>query len=517
MLGRARMCARRPGEPGQGQVCAETGPPRPWGPGVRLAAAAEYERRRPEETVLYRTVAGHLATFVEQCVRAGSPLPARIVRAFERFLSCGILSEGFSRVRCEACGRDSLVAFSCKQRGICPSCAARRAADTAAWLVDRVLPEDPIRQWTVSLPFDLRLHLARDGRLRRRVLDTCLEAIFEHLRAACERPGAQAGSVTFVQSFSSTLQLNVHFHCLVPDGVYVPRDGAVADFVEASPLLDEDVARVAARIHERVGALLRPQLAERPPEPPADAVGQLQAASLAGVVSLGERAGRRVRRRGGEAPPERIEPALCALAGGFSIHAGTRVGRHEGLSLERLCRYGLRGPLAESRLEQTGGERVALHLRRPLADGTTMLLFEPLELLERLAALIPKPGEHGIHFHGVLAAHAAHRAEVVPPAPAPPLKSAVATIGGRTRRRLHWAELLARVFAAQVLVCPFCGGPRRIIATIEKGPVATQILRCLGLPTEAPPRAAARGPPQGEFAFDPAAGDAYDQRVPDVA
>ncbi|ARX22851.1 hypothetical protein AM393_28980 (plasmid) [Klebsiella pneumoniae] len=63
---------------------------------------------------------------------------------------------GFLRVRCESCHAEHLVAFSCKRRGFCPSCGARRMAESAALLVDEVLPEQPMRQWVLSFPFQLR-------------------------------------------------------------------------------------------------------------------------------------------------------------------------------------------------------------------------------------------------------------------------------------------------------------------------------------------------------------------------
>jgi anaerobic ribonucleoside-triphosphate reductase len=86
----------------------------------------------------------------------------------EAFLHCGILAHGFARVWCAACGKDDVVAFSCNGRGFCPSCGARRMADTAAWLVDRVIPDvSPVRQWVLSLPYRLRV-LARTTRTRAR-------------------------------------------------------------------------------------------------------------------------------------------------------------------------------------------------------------------------------------------------------------------------------------------------------------------------------------------------------------
>jgi len=76
------------------------------------------------------------------------------------YLRCGRLEHGFLRLRCDTCHAEHLLAFSCKRRGFCPSCDARRMADGAAWLVDQVLPERPIRQWVLSLPFPMRFLLA---------------------------------------------------------------------------------------------------------------------------------------------------------------------------------------------------------------------------------------------------------------------------------------------------------------------------------------------------------------------
>ena len=75
------------------------------------------------------------------------------VRGFEpRYLQCGILADGFLRLRCGDCGHDKLLAFSCKRRGFCPSCGARRMSQTAAHLVDHVIPRVPVRQWATAAP-----------------------------------------------------------------------------------------------------------------------------------------------------------------------------------------------------------------------------------------------------------------------------------------------------------------------------------------------------------------------------
>ncbi len=102
-----------------------------------------------------------LPQFLLLMEQQGRFIPGYVQREFDDYLKCGRLEYGFLRVRCEDCHHARLVAFSCKHRGICPSCGARRMVESAALLVDDVLPYQPIRQWVLSFPFPLRFLLAR--------------------------------------------------------------------------------------------------------------------------------------------------------------------------------------------------------------------------------------------------------------------------------------------------------------------------------------------------------------------
>jgi hypothetical protein len=120
-------------------------------------------RRRPpdrEKTPLYKVVAEHLEGWLEARAVAEQTVSAHVERELRSYLTCGILCFGFGRARCTSCGQGFVVAFSCKGRGVCPSCNGRRMAQTAAHLVDRVIPPVPVRQWVISVPKRLRCFLA---------------------------------------------------------------------------------------------------------------------------------------------------------------------------------------------------------------------------------------------------------------------------------------------------------------------------------------------------------------------
>jgi hypothetical protein len=97
-------------------------------------------------------------------------VPTHVENEFRSYLKCGILAHGFARARCSSCGYDFLVAFSCKGRRACPSCNAKRMAETAAHLVDHVFPHVPVRQWVLSVPKRLRPFLHHRPRTASAVL-----------------------------------------------------------------------------------------------------------------------------------------------------------------------------------------------------------------------------------------------------------------------------------------------------------------------------------------------------------
>jgi hypothetical protein len=137
-----------------------------------LARLAPAYARRPEETALYGIVHTHLESLLAHARdHHESGLPKYVEQEFRSYLRCGIFAHGFVRAHCDACGHDLLVAFSCKTRGLCPSCNGRRMSNTAANLVDRVLPNVPVRQYVLSLPFELRKLAA----FRAEVLTACAQ------------------------------------------------------------------------------------------------------------------------------------------------------------------------------------------------------------------------------------------------------------------------------------------------------------------------------------------------------
>lgn len=238
-------------------------------------------------------------------------------------------------------------------------------------------------------------------------------------------------------------------------------------------------------------------------------------------------------------------PRWCAEADGFGLHAGTALPAYDREGIEHLLRYMCRPPVALDRLELLPDGRLLYRLKKRWRDGTDSVVFEPLEFLERLAALVPAPRFNMIRYSGVLAPAAswrdrlapcgqepgdetaAERPEPLPDAACPPDRPADADIGPapvsvgpqpsaaswpaltssgpaggagypqpalskkQRPKRYAWAELLKRVFAVDALECDRCGGRMRILCAVNPPEAIRKILACLGMPIRAPPTAPA--------------------------
>ena len=175
-------------------------------------------------------------------------------RDFRRYLDCGILAHGFARARCGQCGHDFLIAFSCKGRGVCPSCNARRMVATAAHLTDYVLPPLPVRQRVLAVPKRLRYFLHRDADLQGAALRLCLRVVEQCLQAHSpgSGPAARLGAVAFIHRFGSTLNAHLHFHCVVIDGVFDAAAAGGVIFSAATGLEASAIADVQACVRRRL-------------------------------------------------------------------------------------------------------------------------------------------------------------------------------------------------------------------------------------------------------------------------
>ncbi len=355
--------------------------------------------------------------------------------------------------------------------------------ETAAHLVDEVLPRVPYRQWVVSMPKRVRWFLKH----KPEVVDGLARIFLRAVQAAVRRaspgapPDAQFGAILFVHRFGDALNSHVHFHVLVTDGVFSADedDAEAAVFHPATHLDEAAITRVRDQLRHRGLRWLVKH-------------GHLDAAAAS-------------------------EMRTWQHGGGWSVHAEVRLADWDRQGLERLVRYCARPALAAGRLGRLNADTLVYRLRRPRPDGRTEILLSPLEFLERVVDLLAPPRKHRHRYCGVFAPGAKLRRAVTQTAgPAGTvllaLERARAAMGmteatqPRPKASRSWALLLARIYDARPLQCPRCGSPMTILSFILDPVVIKRILDHLDLESEPPATLPARSPPQGELEFAQASG-----------
>jgi hypothetical protein len=323
-------------------------------------------------------------------------------------------------------------------------CLGRRMNEGALNLVENVLPEVPLRQFVLTVPFPLRFPLAFNGKLLGQVLRIFTDTVAGWYRRRHIDRGlsdGEPGAATVIQRANSDLRLNPHFHSLFLDGVYSPDgDGKGHMFHSAPAPSQQEIETLVCRASKRILRFLQHRGIITPVTAPGD--GEV---TVVGDESLGEK-----------------NPLLAKL-------------------------------LADDRLKILDDGAVRLDFKKPWSDGTTSVELEPLALIARLAALVPPPKRHLTRYFGVLSSHAASRSEVVSSPAAPPEPAELAKPASKSRY-IPWAALLRKTFGFEIL-CTKCKGPLRLIALIKSEDVAKRILTALHLPVEVPELHPARPPP----------------------
>ena len=360
--------------------------------------ATPYVPRRPQETVLFGLVQEHLQDFFRHARESyEGPLPKYVKDEFRKYLECGDFSRGFVHVQCPVCHEDKAVAFSCKLRGLCPSCAGRRMAGTAAHLVDRVLPAVPVRQYVLAFPYELSGLAATRPEVLRALSRIFWEALRRRYQRWAKRAGhattrVETGAVTGVHRAGASLNVHVHFHVLCLDGVYVEteaKDGTLR--FEAAPApsreeLQETLQYVYARVMKWLARRGLFREADASNEAPSYSAGE--AMTLAGMQR-----------------------------GTLETAKDTGVPAHDDLARERLCRYLARPAFSLARLGVRRDGLVVYRVKNAGRGRVKQRVMSPVECLARLAAMVPPPRYPLLRLHGVLAARHPWRARVVPRPP----------------------------------------------------------------------------------------------------
>ncbi len=383
-----------------------------------------------------------LRVYDERFRNTYGPMHPRVKDCLESFIRCGDPHFGFLRVRCPDCGHDKILPFSCKTRGLCPSCGQKRAIAWAERMVEQVLPDVPYLQIVFTIPKMLRRAFLFDrslyGELSRVAYASTREFFGEHFPALDDPVPAM---IVAPQSFGNLLTCHPHLHSLSSLGVF-DREGTF----HAAPA-DLDFSPLEELFRERTLEMMlrREKISE-----------------------------------------ERVELLRSWHHSGFNLDASRKVDAGDRQSLESLLQYIARPPVSLRRLSYRSDGMVHYQGSKFHPGlGRDHQLVTGVEFLAMLVPHISLRWEVTIRTYGALSTTKRKNfgwIEEKTEASAPDVLTVEEEDSNFVKvRRRNWARLIAKVWLSDPEACPECGGHMRVLAAISspaQDDVIERILRC---------------------------------------
>jgi hypothetical protein len=434
--------------------------------------AGFYRPRQPWTSPLHRLFEEHHDEFErvypERFQAKYGFLRPVIPRAVAAYLDCGDPHHGFARARCAGCGHNLFVAFSCKQRCICPSCHQKRTLVTSINIAENICASVPHRQFVFTMPKRLRVYFRFSRELLRKLPRLAWETVLEVYQAVLGRDDIVPGMVAAIQTHGQLSNWHPHIHALTtygaftPDGTFIP----LPDDLSSTPFLEVWQTKIFRLLLDE-----------------------------------------------GRITPEVVEQMRSWRHSGFSVDKSVALDAGDTAGLEKVAGYMIRCPFSLDRMVSVSDDGKVVYRAEkaecqpfPILGNETLLrgisrnfqIFDPLEFIAEITQHIPDPGMQMVRYYGWYSNKMrGQRAKIA--ATATP-DSATIEIEDedtpyRKLARMRWAALIKRVWEVDPLVCPKCGGTMKIVGFIEKrdqADVIERILKHCGLWD----RPASRAPPQ---------------------
>jgi ribosomal protein S27E len=344
----------------------------------------------------------------------------------ERYLDCGNPRCGFARIRCPDCQAERLLMFSCRTRGFCPSCHAKRLEEWGEWMREELLLDVPHRQVVFTIPRMLRIFFKYNRRLLGELCRSALRSLARYFEVST---GSQLmpGVIAAIQTFGNRMNFHPHLHFLVAEGG-VDEAGL---FHKVPRIDDSRLAELFAR--EVLGFLLRKKLLS----------------------------------------PEWAERLLSWRHAGFNVHSRVRAKTKR--EAERVGKYMIRPLLSLERLSLD--EREGQVVYRYGKEAGELERMDYLEFIARVVSHIPDKGQVTVRYYGLYAN--AHLGKIKARHEAFPLRMVEEEL--RPVPAKGWAEMIRKVYEVDPMVCPQCGGQMKVVSFLTDWAVVDRIINHLKL------------------------------------
>jgi len=400
---------------------------------VLCKSTKQYRRRKPQYGPYYQCIEDSFEEFKRSYERDFSQkygyLRSHIEKVIYQYLDCGILHNGFARVKCHACSHEYLLAFSCKRRHFCPSCHVKRVVEFGEWLCGNVLKKVPHRHFVFSIPKILRIYFLFNRSLLKELSRISWEIIKDYYQSNCRKDGSNPAAVAVIQTFGDYLSFNPHMHILAADGCFSDDGFFYAPSINVDTTILEKLF-----IHKIFKMLL-----------------------AKGFIT------NRI-----------VELILSWRHTGFGVYCGDRIYPKEASSTENMARYIIRALFSQERMKYYPSQAKVIYQSK---YGKDTKEFSSLEWMAALVSHIPDRGGQTVRYFGRYSN--ATRGKLKREEHDPEYH----IIEDESPRDLNrsWARLIRKIYEVNPLICPKCGGNMRIIAFIEDYKIAKKILDYLGI------------------------------------
>ena len=431
----------------------------------QLMLQSVYRQRDPQSTSYYQCVEDHFERFEQayddRFAKQYGFFRPYVRHVIYRYLDCGILHNGFARVRCGDCGHEYLLAFSCKRRHFCPSCHQKRVVEFGEWLCEEILKAVPHRHFVFSIPKILRRYFLYDRSLLSDLSRWGWESLKVFFQGTTPEQNAVPGAVIAIQSFGDFLGFNFHLHVLASDGCFYGNR----------------IFRVEPRFHTKDLEKIFP------------AKDGIFDRHKVFKMLLSE----------GKITEDLMDMLMKWRHSGFNVHCGPRIQPGYEEAMENLARYIVRASFSQERMTYIPEEAKVLYRSK---DGNKEKVFDALEWLAAMCSHVPNKGEQMVRYYGHYSnvsrgkRKMQNQDELIPPILEPDESS--------KELRKNWARLIQKIYEIDPLACPKCSGAMKVISVIEDEEIIKKILKHLELwDRKARPPPKPTGPPKvPEYSID---------------
>jgi len=394
----------------------------------------EYRSRKPQYSPYYRCIEDNYEEFERVYERKYQekfgyfrPIISKVIF---QYLDCGILSNGFARVKCHDCKHEYLLAFSCKRRHFCPSCHTKRVVQFGEFACSNVLKNVPHRHFVFSIPKIIRIYFLFDRELLKELARIAWEVLSCYYKNAVGKKNTFPAAICSIQTFGDMLGYNPHLHILCADGSF--NDNGI--FYAAAADLDVSILEPLFR-HRILSMLKRRGL-------------------------IGERV---------------IELISSWRHSGFNVYSSVRIYPRFSQSIENLARYIIRASFSTERLSYTASESKVIYKSK---NGNDTKEFQSLDFIASITSHIPNKGEQMVRYVGFYSNVCRGKRKKQGRGQS---DYVIEDDSYNKSCSKSWARLIKKIYEVDPLVCPKCGGRMRIVAFIEDYKVIKKILDYLGI------------------------------------